>query len=30
VDFRAGDTVRLAVVREGEALELPLRLAPAG
>jgi serine protease Do len=30
VDFRAGDTVRLTVVREGETLELALRLAPTG
>jgi serine protease Do len=30
VDFRAGDVVRLTVVREGETLELPLRLGPLG
>ncbi|MDX1420756.1 MAG: trypsin-like peptidase domain-containing protein [Rubricoccaceae bacterium] len=30
VDFRAGDVVRLTVVREGEAVVLSLRLAPVG
>jgi serine protease Do len=30
VDFRTGDTVRLTVVREGEAVDLTIQLAPLG
>jgi len=30
VDFRAGDTVRLTIVREGETRTIPLRLGPVG
>ena len=30
LDYRAGDTVRVTIVREGSTLEVPLQLAPAG